>query len=171
MLKSTCAVLAFMAMAFANIVLMGPALAQDVENEAEAKDCAEQVITCAGSVVGGVSAIVSQCKELRQCKKTARVEGRDCKKEARGDKKDCKDECRDKFGTGKDYRECAKDCRDDKKDAKAECRDVKAEAKEVCRAYFKTPECKAARLAVATLAIPACVRMVACIAASEKEGE
>lgn len=171
MLKSTCAVLAFMAMVFSNIVMMDPALAQDVENEAESKDCTEQIITCAGATVGGVSAVVSTCKELRQCKKAARVEGRDCKKEARGEKKDCKDECRDKFGTGKDYRDCAADCRHEKKDTKGECKDVKSEQKDSCRASFKTPECKAARLAVATLAIPACVRMVACIAASEKEGE
>jgi hypothetical protein len=171
MLKSTCAVLAFTAMSFANIGLMGPALGQDVENEAESKECTAKIVACAGAVTGGVSAVVSTCKELRQCKKAARVEGRDCKKEARGEKKDCKDECRDKFGTGKDYRQCAAECRDDKKDAKHECKDEKSAQKDVCRASFKTPECKAARLAVATLGVPACAPMIACIAASEKEGE
>ena len=161
MLKSTCAVLAFMAMAFANIVLMGPALAQDVENEAESKQCTEQVITCAGSVVGGVSAVVSQCKELRQCKKAARVEGRDCKKEARGEKKDCKDECRDKFGTGKDYRNCADNCRDDKKEAKSECKEEKEVCKDTCLGTFKTPECEAARK-VMLPTIGACAQAIAC---------
>jgi hypothetical protein len=168
MLKSKCAVL-ILTLCFLSTVLADSVLADSVENEAESKDCTAKVIACAGAVTGGAGAIIKECKALRQCKKECREEKRDCKREARGEKKSCKDECRDQFGTGKDYRNCADSCRDDKKEEKGECKETKTECKDVCRDTFRTPECKAARISAATVSIPACVAMVACIAASEKE--
>jgi hypothetical protein len=177
MLKSTCAVLAFMAMAFANIVMLGPALAQDVENEAESKECTKAILACASSAVGAGTAVAStikECKALRECKKVCREEKRDCKKEARGNKKDCKDDCRDRYGKGKDYRDCVDNCRDEKKDDKGECKADKTDCKDDCRLEYKSPQCKAARTAIigAGLAtVTSCATAVQCITASEKEGQ
>lgn len=177
MLKSKCAVLAFMAMAFANIVMMGPALAQDVENEEESKSCRDAILACGSAAIGtgkAVDATIKECKALRQCKKVCREVKRDCKKEARGDKKDCKDECRAQYGKGKDYRDCADNCRGEKKDDKGECKTDKKDCKEECRNEWNTPACKLAKAAIigaGLTTVASCATAVQCIQASEKEGE
>ena len=181
MLKSKCVVLAFLVMAFASVVVIGPTMAEegekDVENKADSKKCIDAIASCAKAAIGPAQAIadtIRECKALRQCKKECRQEKRDCKKEARGEKKDCKEECRDKFGTGKDYRDCEDNCRDDKKDAKSECKEEKEVCKEVCRNEFKTEECKAARTAIikeGLSAIPSCATVVQCVGEAAGEGK
>ena len=68
-----------------------------------------------------LKAVRAACKDLRDCKKTARKESKKCKQGCKGLK-------------GAELRQCKKDCRKDKRADKKSCREA-----------FKTPECKKAR--------------------------